>query len=247
MSKNLQKRFWEIDFLRGVAIVMMIIFHIVFDMTFFGVRDFAVNGIYWRVFARLTAIIFLLLVGISLTLSYSRFLKIKQTKPQFKKYLKRGGTVFIYGILITIFTLFLIGEAYVRFGILHLIGISIIFAYPFLKYKYFNFVLGILIISLGIILRNYAFDFDWLLWLGFIPKNLYTVDYFPLFPWFGVVLIGVFLGNMLYPGYNSLIVLPDYSKNIFFRSFSFLGKNSLLIYLIHQPIIVLGLFVLGFA
>lgn len=247
MSKILQKRFWEIDFLRGIAIVMMIIFHIVFDMTFFGVRDFTVNGIYWSIFARLTAIVFLLLVGISLTLSYSRFLKIKKINPKFKKYLKRGLTVFIYGILITIFTRFVIGHAYVRFGILHLIGISIIFAYPFLKYKYFNFILGILIISAGIILRNYAFDFDWLLWLGFVPKNLYTVDYFPLFPWFGVVLVGVFLGKILYPGYNRLILLPDYSKNIFVRSFSFLGKNSLLIYLFHQPVIVLGLFVLGFA
>jgi uncharacterized membrane protein len=247
MNEKLQKRFWEIDFLRGIAIIMMVAFHIAFDLNFFGVYDVSIGSFYWKVIARTSAILFLLLVGVSLTLSYSRAKKSSAVKPKFKKYLKRGLTVFAYGMLITLSTYIFIQSAYVKFGILHLIGLSIIMAFPLLKFKWLNLVLGVLIIAAGIFLNDIMFNFNWLMWLGFVPDTLYTVDYFPLLPWFGIVLIGVFIGNFLYPGYESKISVPDWSENTFFKSFSFLGRNSLLIYLVHHPVILLTIFILGFA
>ncbi len=76
---------------------------------------------------------------------------------------------------------------------------------------------------------------------------MYSVDYFPVFPWFGVFLIGIFLGNVLYPKYERRIQIPDLSRFFVVRFFCFLGRHSLTIYLLHQPILILLLYVLGVA
>jgi len=231
---NLQKRFWEIDFLRGIAIIMMIVFHIISDLYHFGGYDFRIYSGFWRYFAHATAGIFILLVGISLTLSFSK----ADGKANYLKYFKRGLKIFSWGLLITAMTWIFYKEGFIVFGVLHLIGVSIILAYPFLKLKFWNLGVGIGLVAVGAYLLNFAFEFKWLVWLGFIPKNTYIADYFPILPWFGVVLVGVFLGNLLYYNYNRRFKLPDLSKFSIVKGFCFLGRNSLLIYLIHQPVLI---------
>ena len=73
------------------------------------------------------------------------------------------------------------------------------------------------------------------------------VDYYPLLPWFGVALLGVFAGHSLYPQAKPRYPLPDYSQAWPIRGITFLGQHSLAIYLIHQPIIIGLLFLLGLA
>ena len=72
-------------------------------------------------------------------------------------------------------------------------------AYPFLRYRWPNLVLGVVLIGLGKYLQSQTFDLPWLVWLGFEPANHVYLDYFPLIKWFGVVLLGIFAGNLLYP------------------------------------------------
>jgi len=249
MNINLNQRFWEIDSLRGIAIIMMVTFHLIFDLYYFGIYNFDVHsGILWW-FARITASMFIFLVGVSLSLSYSRTTLLNNhiaQKGLFLKYLKRGLKIFSYGLLITAATWIFIGNGFIIFGILHFIGIAIILEYPFLKRKYFNLLLGIAFIAAGIFLMGFTFDFYSLLWLGFTPNNFYTVDYFPLLPWLGVVSIGIFIGNMLYENYIRRFKLPDLSNSSYVKISGFLGKHSLLIYLIHQPILIILLYLLGF-
>jgi uncharacterized membrane protein len=244
MERSLNERFWEVDSFRGLAIIMMITYHLIFDLTFFGIFYFDINSGFLWVFARVTAFTFIFLMGVSLTLSSSRT-QIKDEGLLFKKYLKRGLKIFSLGLVITIATWIFIPQEFIIFGVLHFIGISIILAYPFLKRKSLNLFLGISIIIVGIYLGNFTFDFSWLVWLGFIPNTLQTVDYFPLLPWFGVVLIGLFFGGILYKNYNRQFKIPDLSKKYFIKIFSFLGRNSLIIYLIHQPILIIALYLLG--
>ena len=241
----MSKRFWEIDVLRGIAIVMMIVFHFLFNLAYFANYSINMNFGFWKYFGRATAIIFIFLVGVSLTLSYS---KIKGNwLKNYPNYLKRGLKIFFWGLIITLITFIFLRENFVIFGILHFIGISIILAYPFLKVrKEFVLLIGILFIIIGEILKRFFFSFPWLMWLGLQPYNLVTADYFPLFPWFGVVLIGMFFGFWLYPNYKSKINLPDLSRFKIIQIFSFLGKHSLIIYLIHQPILILILGLMGF-
>ena len=100
-------------------------------------------------------------------------------------------------------------------------------------------ILGVLCIIIGVFLRiTVVVDFPWLLWLGFVPSHFYTLDYFPLLPWFGVVLIGIFLGNSLYQNNKRKFSLKDHSQFIVNRGVCFLGRHSLIIYLLHQLIIV---------
>jgi uncharacterized membrane protein len=71
------------------------------------------------------------------------------------------------------------------------------------------------------------------------------VDYYPLLPWFGVTLLGIFVGRTLYPDGVSRITLPDLSSVPPIRGLRFLGQHTLFIYLVHQPILLGILFALG--
>ncbi len=244
MDKNLEKRFWEIDFLRGVAIVMMIVFHFLFDLSYLGGYEVNIYSGFWWAFARVTATVFILLVGISLTLSYSRAIQ-KRTGKLGRKYFKRGLKIFFWGLIISVITWIFLRVGFIVFGVLHLIGVSIILAYPLIKYRHRNLILGIIFIIIGLCLGGLTFDFYWLFWLGFMPRNFYTLDYFPIFPWFGVILIGIFLGNYMYKNYKRRFKFPEFSDSSFTRPICFLGRNSLLIYLIHQPILITLLYFLG--
>jgi uncharacterized membrane protein len=237
-------RFWEIDFLRGVAIIMMLIYHTIFDLTFFGNYSSKIFMNYWYWFGRVTAILFIFLVGVSLTLSYSR--AKKKGKANFYKYLRRGIKIFSIGLLIFIITFVLFPKYFIVFGILHFIGLSVILGYFLVKpkYKYLTLALGIFIIFFGLYLSNFTFNFYWLLWLGLIPKNFQSFDYYPLFPYFGFVLIGISLGNFLYPNYKRKFNLPELSS-WYLKFICWLGRNSLKIYLMHQPIIILILLLVG--
>jgi uncharacterized membrane protein len=242
MKKFLKQRFWEIDFLRGLAIIMMITFHFFYDLNYFGVEKVNFRSGFWWIFGRIIVTTFVLLVGISLTISYSRTKKNKEGWKLFKKYLLRGLKIFSWGLVITLITWLYLKRGFIIFGVLHSIGISIILAYPFLKFRSLNLLLGIIFIIIGLYIGNIYINSYWLIWAGFKPYYFYTVDYLPLFPWFGLVLIGLFLGKLLYPNGKRKLKIMDFSRFSFVKLFCYLGRNSLLIYLIHQPILVIFLY-----
>lgn len=248
---QLEQRFWEIDALRGGAIVMMVTYHLLFDLYYFGIYPVQIDAFHLFILARTTAVIFLLLVGISLTLSYNRARLQRQSllndenQPLLWKYIRRGLTIFSLGLLITLVTWVFIPSNFIVFGILHFIGLAIILEYPFLGKKYLNLSLAVIFIVLGIYLGQHIFTGSWLLWLGLKTANFHTVDYFPLFPWLGVVSLGIFLGNTLYSNYQRQFPMPDISHYGLIKLASFLGRHSLLIYLIHQPILIIILYFTG--
>ncbi len=232
-------RFWELDFLRGLAIIMMIVFHLIFDLYYFGGYGFDVNSGFWLYFARATALIFVTLVGICLAISYNR-----SSGNFWVKNLERGLKVFGFGLLITLITFLVFKNNFIVFGILHFIGVSVILSILFLRFTYLNLVLSAVFIIIGFYLYSLVFDFSWLIWLGLEPSNFYTFDYFPIFPWFGAILFGIFLGKKIYSQGERRFRVKEIS-NPLIKLFSFLGRHSLIIYLIHQPIIVSILYLLG--
>ena len=244
-KSHMKNRFWEIDFFRGIAIVKMIISNFIFDLVVLASFNLGAMDFLWD-FSRLTfaAIMFLFLIGISLTISFSRVQK-NSSREIYKKYFIRGSRLFFLGILITIITWFLFNSGTIYFGVLHLIGISIIIATPLLRFKKLNLLLGISLIIIGIYLQGLVFDFPWLLWLGFIPYGFYTLDYFPLLPWFGVVLLGMFFGKVLYPNGKRRFNIREVDNPIT-NFFCFLGRYSLYVYLIHQPVIMAILYLFVF-
>jgi uncharacterized membrane protein len=234
---HVKNRFWEIDTMRGVAICMMVLFHTLFDLTFLGVAAIEVSSGFWRYFAYVTAFLFVFLVGVSLTISSAHARRVLPKRTYYLKYIQRGLFIFGLGLAITLVTWLIIGPWFIRFGILHLIGISIILSIPLLRFKWINLVAGILIIFAGVMVHTIRGP-DWLLFLGIHSPSFYTVDYTPLLPWFGVVLLGIFLGNLAYPEGKRRWMVPDL-KFPLRDGLVLLGRHSLAIYVVHQPIILL--------
>lgn len=246
MKTEMEKRFWEIDFLRGTAILIMMLFHFLYNLYYFGNLNINLTAGFWSYFADTGASIFIILVGISLTLSYSRAkLSLKKERKLFLKFFRRGLMIFSWGMIITLITRIILEDMYVVFGILHFIGVSIILSYPFLKLRAWNMLIGVFFIITGVYIENLVFSFPWLIWLGLRPANFSTADYFPLLPWFGVVLIGIFLGNVLYPNHKRAFYLYDLSYLSCLKWVCLLGKHSLFIYLVHQPVLIIIMYSLG--
>jgi uncharacterized membrane protein len=245
-ARTTTHRYWEIDSLRGVAIIMMVIYHLMWDLWYFRVLpDVVLYAGFWKYFQRITASLFITLVGVSLAVTAMRLRGPNGDGPvPFRHFLLRGLRIFGWGMVISL-VVWAAGVGYVHFGVLHLIGFSIIAAYPFLRFRWLNLALWALFNVAGYFLKPVRVDFPWLLWLGLEPAAYYPNDYFPVIPWFGVVLLGIFIGNSLYTPQGRAFTLPDLSGWLPIRILQWLGAHSLTIYLIHQPLLFALLVITG--
>jgi uncharacterized membrane protein len=230
-------RFREIDTTRGIAILMMILFHTLFDLSFFSIAPVNVSTGFWRWFAIATASLFLLVAGISLVVSHARSAATCTGFELTKKFLFRGAGIFALGLLVTLATWFYLHEGFVVFGILHLIGVSVILSPLFFRFGKYNILIGLFCIAAGFFIGHIPGPI-WLLPLGIYPASFISVDYTPIIPWFGVVLFGMGTGEFLYAGGVRRFAVPCLPDRIAVP-LSFLGQHSLIIYLIHQPLIIL--------
>ena len=259
--KKIVARRWEIDCLRGVSVGLMLISNFLFDLAYFaGLTQLQSDRLDW--FARIVAGTFIALAGVSLTLSQTRpdvrvahdTLLCEQTSGKaaglssdfllvgrFAKVVRRGLSLMGLGCVVSGATWLVAGNQMVIFGVLHLIGAGRILAYPFLGYPRGSLIVGLLVVSAAAITSRLRLAHPWFLWLGLQPHDFSSVDYTPLIPWFGVMLIGVFLGSVIYPGGTPRWQVPDYSRRWPVRTLSWCGRHSLLIYFIHQPILMAGI------
>lgn len=215
------KRIWEIDFLRGIALLLMIIFHVVFDLR--DIYNFAIyydRGFYYYV-GKASVILFMIVSGISCSLSRSNF--------------KRGVKVFLIAMGITLVTHFFDPELEVKFGVLHFFGISMML-YPLLRRMDNYLMIGTALASIvtGNIFSKIIVSQNYLFPLGLTTNTFASSDYYPLFPWLGVFLFGIVIGRVLYKEKKSIFKykMPD-------NPFLFLGRHTLSIYVLHQPLILI--------
>lgn len=183
----------------GVAVVMMVVYHFVFDLAFLGVSDAVFRSPFWFYFRhRVTATTFVLLVGV-FAAPPRAVTDARHGQLSFGPFFRRGLTVFGWGLVLTAVTWLAVGrEQAIRFGILHFIGVAMLAAYPFLRLGAANLALGAAFLLFGKWLQTQTFDLPMAVWLGFEPANHTYLDYFPFIKWFGVVLLGLFAGSVLY-------------------------------------------------
>lgn len=225
----MKQRIWELDAFRGLCVLGMVIVHFIFDLVeLYGLVQWEYPPIFsfikdWG------GVLFVLVSGTCATLG--------------SRSVKRGAIVFSCGMLVTAVTfgLYWLGLAnsaiIIYFGALHCLGVCMLLWPLFRKLPAaWLAVVGGVLTALGLWLRTRCWDFPWLIPLGFQTPDFLSADYFPLLPNMGFFLLGAALGRVLYAKKESLLPNVNTSR----APIPFLtacGRNSLLIYLLHQPII----------
>lgn len=228
MDSQAQKpqRIWEVDFMRGVALLAMVYYHVVYDLReFYDVPISYSDGVNFC-FGRGSALLFMLLSGLSCTLA--------------GRSVRRGLEVLGFGLVITAVTALYDPGHVVSFGILHFLGTSMLL-YPLTARLGPGALtlLGAVILWLGGLAARTTVAVGFLFPLGLRGEDFVSSDYYPLLPWFGVFLFGAALGKLLYADKKSLLKTrpPETPLN-------WLGRRTLPIYMAHQPAIMLALFLI---
>ena len=237
------KRFLEIDALRGMAVVLMVVFHFLFDYNFFITFIVNLDSGFWFIVGRATAVLFVSLAGLSLTLHAHRKSSMQNRPNEWKMFARRGIFILSLGLMISLITFALFPTNAIWFGVLHLMGISFVLGAPFLHRKNIALAGGLVITSAGILLAT-VFHSDVPFWPILFPVSFSTFDYFPMLPWFGIFLLGISIGNFIFPHGKARYSFSLPRIEPLTTALEWAGKHSLEIYFVHQPLIV-GLLLLG--
>ena len=222
----MSKRIWELDALRGLALLGMMGIHFVYDLVdLFGVWNWQ-QPAWYLFFKNNYGAVFFLISGISATLGRCP--------------VKRGAQVFLCGFLCTGVTLgmYLLGFAgkgiNIYMGVLQCLGLCMML-WPLLRRcpDWGLVALGLAMTIAGWYLRTQAFPFWLLTPLGFAPYGFTSSDYFPLLPNLGYFLLGAVVGKRAYAGRKSLFPRETPPLGLF----RWMGRHSLMIYLLHQPVL----------
>lgn len=218
-------RLWEIDMLRGLALVLMVVYHFLYDLNVF----FNIDIVYYQgpvyYLGKAAAVLFILIAGTSCTFS--------------RHNASRGIKIIAWGFVIFLVTGLVLPGSNIVFGILQFLGVCILF-YPVYRgiSPYLLAGAGILIILAADMTSHFIAAHNWLVPLGLKGPDFSSVDYFPLVPWAGVFLLGVSSGKLVYIQKRSRLV----RTRQFLNPLASAGKYTLLIYLIHQPLILAVLY-----
>lgn len=212
-------RIWFIDAWRGVAVAAMVLFHFCYDLQeFYGFSlDYRQGFLFWL--GRAAAVSFICIAGLSTCLS--------------RRSLRHGLQLLAWGGAISIGTAVLLPDQFIRFGILHFLGCALLTA-PLLHRLPPTMQFAFFIISLWIGLYP-----DWdryagpTFLAGLLPIPIASADYYPFFPWYALFIAGHLGGAILL---HHLQPTPPPAK---WRLLSWIGRHSLEIYLLHQPVLLL--------
>jgi uncharacterized membrane protein len=220
-----------IDAARGIAIAAMVVYHFSWDLRHFGyITADVTEDPGWRMFARAIAGSFLFIVGISLVLASRRGFR---PKP----FLRRLALIVAAAAAVTLVTYLAFPDSYVFFGILHHIALASVLGLGFVSVPLAVVVAAAIGCFLApVFLAGPAFDSPALLWLGLASYFPRTNDFVPIFPWFGVVLAGIAVARAAQFVSPAGAALATLQENVPVW-LSWAGRHSLVIYLLHQPVL----------
>ena len=213
-----------VDAIRGLAILMMVAYHILFDLDYLGIADIDLHWLPILLFQRTTGSLFILVAGISMVLSESR------NREGYPRHFRRAVILGAVAACITLVTWIYPHERYITFGIIHFLAVSALIAPLFFRLGRYNIALALIAIAAGLVLNGMDTEAQWLFPLGLANPGYTALDYYPLLPWFGVILLGIYAGQKLFLKEIAWGGMPGW--------LTFMGRNSLAIYLIHQPVLI---------
>ena len=214
----------------------MFVYHFCYDLSYYRLANFDFYNVHGWIYFRIVIVsTFLLVVGISLHVSTRQGLHRQ-------RFLRRLAWLLGYAALVSLSSYLLFAERWIFFGILHFIALASIVGLLFRQFYWFNFWLGIAIIVIGLHYTHPLFDQPLLQWLGMVTRLPGTEDYVPFIPWFGVVLLGMFLGRLIFERPQPPAFLRWHGQSVISRMLAFGGRHSLHIYMLHQPLFLAMLY-----
>lgn len=231
------RRLAVIDAVRGGALIAMFVYHFSWDLYSQGVIDIDVGfNPFWRLFAHAIASTFLGLVGVSLVLAARHGFRPKS-------YLRRLAMIAGAASLLSLVTWVAAGylffpELFVYFGILHAIAAASVVGLLVLRLPSFAIAIAaVLILAAPGFLRSPFFDEPYWWWLGLSTVVAPTVDYVPVLPWTAATLVGLLVGRLLVAR-EDMPVLRWQPASRAGRVLTVMGRWSLVIYFVHQPVLL---------
>lgn len=216
----LSSRIPGLDSLRGLCVVLMCLFHFSYDLYFYCHFPRVVIDNPFMAFAQVVSSSgFILLSGFSARLSHSN--------------LRRGVRVLVCGVGVSVVT-WLWGD-FIRFGILQFLGCAMVLygltERLWTRLPRWSVALYLALFALTRRVMPVVLDVPYLYPFGLISPDFRSSDYFPLLPWFFLFLIGTWLGERREHA-------PEALRRLRVPGLDWLGRHSLLIYLLHQPVLV---------
>jgi uncharacterized membrane protein len=228
-----RQRFAVVDIARGVAIIAMIAYHLCWDLSYF--RFISADVGYdpqWVVIARTILTAFLFLVGVGLVLGHSRAIR-------WRAFWNRWLFVLGGALLITLGTFIAFPASFVYFGVLHAIALFSVLALPFLLApSWLAMAVAVPVIALPWSFSHSLFNEKAWSWIGFWQVPPPANDLVPIFPWFGVVLLGIAATRLVLGSSLATRLAAINPAGRLPRLLGLLGRWSLLIYLLHQPLLL---------
>ena len=231
-----KKRLIGIDIFRGWAILLMVIFHFSYDIHYFNIIDFQIQSNTFFIWFRFLIVsMFLLTVGMSLKLAHQKQINWSSLKQR----------IFYLGIaslLVTISSYIIFPNTWIYFGILHFILVASLVILPLLNHPYLSLTIAVTsFIAFHLDIINMHWLFNLLVTPLHLPPTI-SVDVVRFVPWISFVLVGMSTVSL---GWHQKIFNTHFfnKRDKLNDFFSFLGKHSLLIYIVHQPLFF-GIFLL---
>lgn len=221
-------RLQSVDVYRGLALIAMAAYHTCWDLNYYGLIEVGIGvDPLWITAQRSILTAFLLLAGASLALAHGEGIR-------WCGFWKREAILVGAALAVSAGTWFLFQNALAYFGVLHAIALFSLLALPLvLAPLWVGALVAAVFLLAPAVYTSDAFDPPWLDWIGFFRTTPETADLVPIFPWFGVMVIGV-LGMRLLKG-RPAFSWSSGSRVV--RTIGFLGRWSLVFYLLHQPIL----------
>jgi uncharacterized membrane protein len=218
----------SIDVYRGLAILAMIAYHATWDLNYYRIIEvgIGVDGV-WFTIQRSILTAFLLLTGAGLWLAHWDGI-------DWRRFWRREAIVVGAALGVSAVTWFQFGAYFAYFGVLHAIALSSLLALPLVRAPvWVGITTAAAFLLLPVGFASEVFNTRWLAWIGFFTAVPETADLVPVFPWFGVVLLGM-LAMRLFEG-ASLFTWSSGAPLV--RGLAVMGRWSLVIYLVHQPLL----------
>lgn len=219
----LKPRLLFLDLLRGFTVILMVIFHFSYDIAYFKIVEFdIIHHPFWYLFPRVIVFLFLYVSGVALAFQYKESIN-------WNSFLKRQGILGSLSLIVSLATYIFFPDRWIYFGTLHAIFTVSFMCLPFLNWPKISLATG-----LTLFIPSIFFDFNLPWWR--LPHP--SLDYISPFPWMGAMLFGFYSAHTFWTKLEGNVRLQKiFHTPVLFKSLNILGRHSLLIYIVHQPLL----------